>query len=318
MDALFCDRLTSATPPPPIPFLCVCVNIYIYTLVPCLRQVTDWELDQTSIVLDYPPIFLPEEFITDMLRNAINASTDFANAFLFAHPYVLPEGFRARVPDPEIHLRHQDGCCDGIHGFVEITSQCACDPSIPHMPPCGGTTCAMAANPMNEARTRAPFFAFNTARTTSQASVAVDDTGGIIWATIFAPVNRTNAAFASQGCRLDAVGDRSVTLPLASTAGTCQPLPVVLSETLFGFDVNTRGMNFTYALSQHANGTISLQMLCYSYAEPGSAPIAGGCDACVHTITPSITGTLSVVRGVVTYLECSHPDKHAMFLVVVV
>ncbi len=66
-------------------------------------QVTDWELNTSSIVLDYPPVFLPEEFIDDMMKNAVESSTTAANAFLFAHPYYLPDGFKARVPDPTVH-----------------------------------------------------------------------------------------------------------------------------------------------------------------------------------------------------------------------
>ncbi len=85
-------------------------------------QISEWHLNQTSIVLDYPPVFLPEEFISDMLKHVINVSTEAANGYLYDHPYVLPQGFQAKAPNPVVHLRHQAGCCNNIHGFVEITS----------------------------------------------------------------------------------------------------------------------------------------------------------------------------------------------------
>ena len=72
-------------------------------------KIDDWELNATTITLEYPTVFLPEVFIEDMMKSAINASTIGANIFLYSHPYMLPDGFKAKVPNPSIQVYNQPG-----------------------------------------------------------------------------------------------------------------------------------------------------------------------------------------------------------------
>ncbi len=157
-------------------------------------KISEWHLDQTSIVLDYPPIFLPEEFITDTLKHVVNVTTEAANAFLYDHPYVLPQGFQAKAPNPNVHLRHQDGCCNNIHGFVEITSTV----------PAGCIMCPQAALtgtiPVVQSPPPSPADALSapSARLDTQTA---SDTGGSVWATLFEHPSDT-----IKGCHMQDVG----------------------------------------------------------------------------------------------------------------
>jgi hypothetical protein len=229
-------------------------------------KVTEWQLNQTSIILDYPPVFLPEEFISDMLRHIVNTSTDAANAFLYDHPYVLPPGFRAKVPNPYVHLRHQSGCCGNIHGYVEITS----------------TVPAGSFNDISSTRVRP----LDPPRTMSIGGVVVepvrldatratraDDTGGSLHATVYQHSNVGQQT----GCHVNDVGAVAAMLSLKSTAGLCKPLPLDLSMALFGTDITKSGSGlvFNYALSMLSDGSIRLQLMCYS-----SDPQTGLCDLC--------------------------------------
>jgi hypothetical protein len=69
---------------------------------------------------------------------------------------------------------------------------------------------------------------------------------------------------------------------LPSTAGACAPLPVELSYALFGSDVTQDGDggSFAYSLAMFPNGSISLQMICYSLD-----PATGLCGTCVFEMT---------------------------------
>jgi hypothetical protein len=164
-------------------------------------KISEWHLDQTSIVLDYPPIFLPEEFITDTLKHVVNVTTEAANAFLYDHPYVLPQGFQAKAPNPDVHLRHQDGCCNNIHGFVEITSTvpagCIMCPqaSLTETPPVIQPPPSIQADALS-----AP-----SARWDAQSA---SDTGGSVWATVFEHPSDT-----VKGCHMQDVGAVGASLP---------------------------------------------------------------------------------------------------------
>jgi hypothetical protein len=220
-------------------------------------QVTSWQLDQTSIVLEYPDVFLPKEFITDTLRQVVNASTVAANAYLYDHPYVLPPGFQAKVPNPYVHLRHQSGCCNNIHGLVEITS------TIPR-------PAAAALNVGHDELVLPSALSVKS----SPHDFAQQDISSAIRVTVYQDFFNT-----SNACSLTDTGTQATLVTLYGTFGQCQPLTVDLSKALFGFDINDGNTTFGYSLTLLLNGSIDFQFMCY-----GMDPKTATCNACVFDI----------------------------------
>jgi hypothetical protein len=245
-------------------------------------KVTDWELNMSTIVLDYPPVFLPEEFIDDMMKNAVNSSTTAANAFLFSHPYYLPDGFKARVPDPIITIHHQDSsCCNNEHGYVEILSECSCIGPQPHMPDCHGIACLPTSQLESLATIPKSFLPRSLSRKIPGIRAPTRyhaDLGGAIIVTLFSnPATGGAGAGNLTSCSLDNMGDSAVMLQLPSTAGQCQTVPPVLIAALYGTPPpGAQAPQVYYSLTRFDNNSISLQLLCYDNA----------CSQCVHDVGP--------------------------------
>ena len=232
-------------------------------------------------------LFLPQDII--------NSSTGAANLFLENHTYgdifvlgltfvcgvghsrsvshvryYLPDGFASRVPNPDTHLRNQPGCCNGVHGYFEIVSTCACNGQGEHgckspLTCLPATSLASSSSPFNEEAGRPLMLA------SVVAGPDPRDIGGLMYATAY--VHLSNA---SLGCHLDVGGDVAVMIPLQSTGGVCTLLGPDVRTALFGnIGPTDYGYNISYSLLMLPGQQIDLNLLCDDYPN---------CNSCVHRV----------------------------------
>jgi hypothetical protein len=209
-------------------------------------QVLGFDLNLTTISLDYPQLLLPRQFLDDMLRSAVNSSTVVANAFLYDTPYVLPFGLKARVPNPAVAIKNQPGCCFDKHGYLEITSACYTSNPIGNLYPCS------ALPPLP---TIAPS---SSASSVLQASTARQFEAQTQSDTLY--LTAYTSKYNQQGCKLDHMGDSAILLQLSDTYGFCQSLTYddPSLQTAAQGDLSV----IKYSMQTHVDGSVNMRLYC--------------------------------------------------------
>jgi hypothetical protein len=104
--------------------------------------IDQWIMDTLNVTLIVPRLLWDKSMLNDWNRRGLNMSTDWWNAYSEAHPFVLPEPMRPLIPHPVVTIRHQPGCCESLHGYIEVVSSCSCDESASSIwPSCSPKLC---------------------------------------------------------------------------------------------------------------------------------------------------------------------------------
>lgn len=84
-------------------------------------------LEWSTMDLSVPPFPIPNSVKIDVMRQLMNKSTPLINEWLKGFPLVIPLDARPFLLQPTLQVKHQPGCCNEKHGYVELMSYCACD-----------------------------------------------------------------------------------------------------------------------------------------------------------------------------------------------
>eukprot|EP01084_Bolivina_argentea_P019510 36266_1 len=116
-------------------------------------QITELNTTKLHPILIKPKLPLPTHVIENMMVILVNKSIPLINAYLAEHAMVIPSGFSQWIPYPELTLKHQSGCCNGQHGYMQFYSLCSCDTNNPqHWDPCANLPCKTDATFLQTSR----------------------------------------------------------------------------------------------------------------------------------------------------------------------
>eukprot|EP01084_Bolivina_argentea_P019509 36262_1 len=104
-------------------------------------QITDFNTTELRPVLIKPKLPLPTDVIESMMQTLINSSIPLINSYLAEHAMVIPKNFSQWIPNPQLTLIHQPGCCNGTHGYMQFYSLCSCYENDPLWKSCQHLNC---------------------------------------------------------------------------------------------------------------------------------------------------------------------------------
>jgi hypothetical protein len=107
-------------------------------------QVLEWYQDSFNLTLVLPQVMLPTSVINDFARSALSSSINQVNSVLSSNVLWLPSSIAPYAPNAHIELINQPTCCNGTHGYFQISIKCSCGPD-PLWPSCSGLPCESAA-----------------------------------------------------------------------------------------------------------------------------------------------------------------------------
>ena len=98
-------------------------------------QVVAWYQHSLNITLIQPAIMLPESFIQDFVRSAMNSCINDINTLLSENILYLPSSIAPYAPNQQVEIINQPGCCNNRHGFLQLSIRCTCSGDT-HFKPC--------------------------------------------------------------------------------------------------------------------------------------------------------------------------------------
>eukprot|EP01084_Bolivina_argentea_P019511 36267_1 len=96
-------------------------------------------------VLIKPKLPLPTSVVENLMRMLINDSIPMINSYLASNAVIVPSEYAQWVPNPNLTLIHQAGCCNGTHGYMQFYSLCSCDEHDPQWSACSNLPCGTPA-----------------------------------------------------------------------------------------------------------------------------------------------------------------------------
>lgn len=80
-------------------------------------HVTCFDYANTTIDPLKPKLPISKKVESHLMEDLITDFIPLLNNYFQAHPLTLPSTLVPYIPDPIFSLHHQDGCCDGTHGY---------------------------------------------------------------------------------------------------------------------------------------------------------------------------------------------------------
>ena len=93
-------------------------------------QVISFNISGNNIVLNWPPLPVPQNFIQAIENIAFEHLIPNMNSFLKNNPLTLPENIATLIPNPSLRLVNQPGCCNSQHGYLDFASYCSVNDNL--------------------------------------------------------------------------------------------------------------------------------------------------------------------------------------------
>lgn len=88
-------------------------------------HIHDFFVNGSNISIDWPPLPISSNFVTNIEKNAVDHFLPKINSYFQDHPFKLPDDIVQLIPNPQLKLYNQPGCCDDLHGYLDFSSYCS-------------------------------------------------------------------------------------------------------------------------------------------------------------------------------------------------
>lgn len=78
-----------------------------------------------NVDIKWPKLPFPPSMLESLMRMAIDNIVPRINTFFLNNPLILPKSVAYLIPNPELALINQKGCCGGTHGYLDFRSFCS-------------------------------------------------------------------------------------------------------------------------------------------------------------------------------------------------
>eukprot|EP01084_Bolivina_argentea_P170380 295261_1 len=177
-----------------------------------------------------PQIPLPANVVQNMMILLINNSIALINSWSASHAIQIPYSFLPWISNPVLKVIHQDGCCNGTHGYMDFSSMCVCSSGHSLWPICPPTASCSSSIIKSNLSNNSNHITHSSQRThnhTTHNTEIIDltsvsnlySTYGVWWY-IYSSENDKSS------CNVENVNDDLIMVQFPNTNGICTKTPI--------------------------------------------------------------------------------------------